>query len=54
MTKPDQHSAQHLELTPDQQRRRRGRSLAIAGILSGLVVIFFVMTIVRLGALGGG
>jgi hypothetical protein len=36
-------------LTPDQLRARRSRSIAIALILVGLAVMFFVMTIVRLG-----
>jgi len=31
-------------------RRRRARSLAIAWALGGIVVLFFVMTLVRLGA----
>jgi hypothetical protein len=32
------------------RRRRRRRSLAIAWVLGGLVALFFVMTLVRLGA----
>ncbi len=36
-------------LTPDQLRARRSRSIAIALILGALVVMFFVMTIVRMG-----
>ena len=31
------------------QRRQRMRSIAIAWILAGLVVLFFIVTIVRLG-----
>jgi hypothetical protein len=31
------------------QRRRRTRSIAIALLLAGLVVLFYVATIVRLG-----
>ena len=34
----------------ERQRRHRMRSLAIAWALAGLVVLFFVVTIVRLGA----
>jgi hypothetical protein len=34
----------------ERQRRQRMRSLAIAWALAGLVVLFFVVTIVRLGA----
>ena len=33
----------------ERQRRQRMRSLAIAWILAGLVVLFFIVTIVRLG-----
>jgi hypothetical protein len=33
----------------ERQRRQRMRSLAIAGILAALVVLFFIVTIVRLG-----
>ncbi len=34
----------------ERQRRQRMRSLAIAWVLAGLVVLFFVVTMVRLGA----
>ena len=33
----------------ERKRRQRKRSLAIAWILVGLVVLFFIVTIVRLG-----
>ncbi len=33
-----------------RQRRQRMRSLAIAWALAGLAVLFFIVTIVRLGA----
>lgn len=33
----------------ERRRRQRKRSLAIAWILAGLVVLFFIVTIVRLG-----
>ena len=36
-------------LTPEQVRARRSRNVAIALILVALVVLFFAMTIVRLG-----
>lgn len=38
-----------IELTPEQKRRRRARNIAIAGLLVGLVVLFYLVTIVRLG-----
>ena len=36
-------------LTEEQKRRRRARSLAIALVLGGLVLLFYIITIVRLG-----
>ncbi|HEX2554009.1 MAG TPA: hypothetical protein VHL98_09920 [Microvirga sp.] len=37
------------ELSPEDQRRRRRRSLAIAIVLGGLVVLFYAVTIAKLG-----
>ncbi len=39
-----------IVLTDEQKRRQRGRSIAIALSLGTLAVLFFVLTIVRLGA----
>ncbi|MBO1904495.1 hypothetical protein KHP60_06310 [Microvirga sp. 3-52] len=36
-------------LTPAEQKRRRKRSLALALILGALVLIFYVVTIAKLG-----
>jgi accessory gene regulator protein AgrB len=36
-------------LTAEQLKRRKRRSLAIALVLTGLVLIFYVVTIVKLG-----
>ncbi|MFL4989693.1 MAG: hypothetical protein ACJ8CF_10925 [Microvirga sp.] len=36
-------------LTPEEQKRRRKRSLALALILGALVLIFYVVTIAKLG-----
>ena len=38
-----------IRLTKEQQRRRRARSVAIALALAALVVLFYVVTIVKLG-----
>jgi hypothetical protein len=38
-----------MQLSDEQIRRRRTRSVAIAWILAVLVAIFFVVTMVRLG-----
>ena len=38
-----------IVLTAEQKRRRRSRSLAIALALGALVVLFYVITVVKLG-----
>jgi hypothetical protein len=38
-----------VRLTPEEQKRRRKRSLAIALTLGGLVLLIFVVTIAKLG-----
>lgn len=38
-----------IRLTEEQRRRRRARSIAIAVVLAGLVVLFYLVTIVKLG-----
>ena len=39
-------------LQPDEtfRKRRRARSIAIALVLAGLVVLFYVVTLVKMGA----
>lgn len=37
-----------IRLTPEQQRRRRSRSVAIGIVLAALVVLFYVVTIVKM------
>jgi len=36
-------------LTEEQARRRRSRSIAIALVLAALVVLFYLVTVVKLG-----
>ena len=36
-------------LTPEQQRSRHSRSIAIAAVLGALCLLFYVVTIVKLG-----
>ncbi|WP_336486098.1 hypothetical protein [Methylobacterium nigriterrae] len=36
-------------LTPEEERRRRKRSIAIALGLGAMVILFFVLTIAKLG-----
>jgi hypothetical protein len=38
-----------IVLTPEQQRRRRARSVALGLVLAGLVLLFYVVTIAKLG-----
>ena len=38
-----------IRLTEEQRRRQRGRSIAIAVALAALVVLFYLVTIVKLG-----
>lgn len=42
-------SEEGVVLTPEQQRRRRARSIAIAAVLGFLAILFYVVTIVKLG-----
>jgi cell division septal protein FtsQ len=38
-----------VRLTPEQKKRQRARSIAIAVVLVALVVLFYVVTIVKMG-----
>lgn len=38
-----------IRLSPEERRRRRARSVAIALALAGLVVLFYVVTLAKLG-----
>lgn len=38
-----------VKLTTEQKKRRRSRSLAIALALAALVILFYVVTIVKMG-----
>ena len=40
---------QSLRPTDEQARRRRHRSIAIALMLGALVMLFYIVTVVRLG-----
>jgi hypothetical protein len=37
------------QLSPEEQKRRRKRSIAIALVLGALVVLFYAVTIAKLG-----
>ncbi len=45
MTKPDKG----IVLTDEQRRRRRSRNIAIAAVLGILVVLFYLVTLFKLG-----
>jgi hypothetical protein len=49
MTIMDQDHDDGIVLTEEQKRRRRARSIAIACALGALVLLFYVLTIVKLG-----
>lgn len=37
-------------MVDDRQRQRRGKNLALLAVLLGLVALFYVMTLVKMGA----
>ena len=39
-----------LKLTKDQEKRRKARNWALLAVLAGLVLLFYLLTIVRWGA----
>jgi len=49
MTIMDQDGDDGIVLTEEQKRRRRARNIALALVLGALVVLFYVLTIVKLG-----
>jgi predicted nucleic acid-binding Zn ribbon protein len=52
MTIMDQDRDDGIVLTEEQKRRRRARSIAIAVALGALVLLFYVLTIVKVGQQG--
>jgi len=49
MTPHDPVPETGVVLTPEQKKRRRARSIAIALTLGALVLLFYIVTIVKLG-----
>lgn len=45
----DRRDDNGIVLTEEQLRRRRARSIAIALVLGALVVLFYAVTVVKLG-----
>ena len=52
MTIMDHDGDDGIVLTEEQKRRRRARNIAIALVLGALVVLFYVLTIVKVGQHG--
>ena len=44
-----EHPREGIVLTEEQRRRRQRRSIALALVLAGLALLFYVVTIVKLG-----
>ena len=49
MTIMDQDDEDGIVLTEEQKRRRRARNIAIALVLGALVVLFYALTIIKVG-----
>ncbi|MBX9467484.1 MAG: hypothetical protein ACK4UW_11840 [Rhizobium rhizophilum] len=41
-----------IELNDKQKKSRRGRNIALGVVLAALVVIFYVVTIIKIGNIG--
>ncbi|AJY46065.1 hypothetical protein [Martelella endophytica] len=39
-----------VKLTENQKKARRGRNIALGVVLAGLVVLFYVITMIKIGA----
>jgi hypothetical protein len=52
MTIMDHDGDDGIVLTEEQKRRRRARSIAIALALGALVVLFYALTIIKVGQTG--
>lgn len=42
-----------VKLNDAQRKSRRNRNIALGLVLAGLVVLFYIMTLVKIGNLGG-
>lgn len=41
-----------LKLSEAQRKSRRNRNVALGVVLAGLVVLFYIMTLVKIGGIG--
>lgn len=49
--KADTVELEYVSLTAEQQKQRKRRSLAIAALLAGLVVLFYIVTMIKMAPL---
>ncbi|MFB9950318.1 hypothetical protein ACFFP0_15785 [Rhizobium puerariae] len=42
-----------VRLSDAQKKSRRNRNIALGLVLAGLVILFYIMTLVKIGNLGG-
>lgn len=42
-----------VKVTEAQKKSRRNRNIALGLVLAGLVVLFYVITLVKIGGMGG-
>jgi hypothetical protein len=42
-----------IKVTEKQKKSRRNRNIALGLVLAGLVLLFYVITLVKIGGLGG-
>jgi len=52
MTENNPEDGPKVVLTPEQAKSRRARNVAIGLAIFGFIVLFYVVTIVKLGGLG--
>jgi hypothetical protein len=52
MTEKHEHEHKHekgIVLTEEQRRRRRNRSIVLGLVLAGFAILFYIVTVVKLG-----
>jgi len=49
MNEPEHKAEQGVVLTEEQRRRRRARSIALGLVLAALAILFYLVTIVKIG-----
>lgn len=49
MNEPKHKTEEGIVLTEEQRRRRRARSIALGLVLAALAILFYLVTIVKIG-----